>query len=98
MYQKIKVEISKSNLLSILGEDFDEFEKNIINHVYCASCNSSYNSTIKNYSIFLNDLDDVLLEGFCKKCNHPVNRYVETGEVAKYQTRISKVKKILKDQ
>ena len=97
MYQKIKIEISKSNLTSILGKDFDDFEKNIINHVYCVNCNSSYNSTIVNYSIFLNDLDDVLLEGFCKKCNHPVNRYVETGEVAKYQKKIAKVKKILLD-
>lgn len=97
MYKKIKIEISKSNLISILDEDFDAFEKNIINHVYCASCDSSYNSTIVNYSIFLNDLDDVLLEGFCEKCNHPVNRYVETGEVAKYQKKIAKVKKILLD-
>lgn len=95
MYKKIKIEISKSNLISIFGEDFDDFEKNIINHVYCANCNLSYNSTIVNYSIFLNDLDDVFLEGFCKKCDHPVNRYVETGEVAKYQKRIAKVKKIL---
>ena len=97
MYQKIKIEISKSNLTSILGKDFDDFEKNIINHVYCVNCNSSYNSTIVNYNIFLNDLDDVLLEGYCKKCNHSVNRYVETGEVAKYQKKIVKVKKILLD-
>src|SRR3990167_4759513 len=97
MKRKIRLEISKSNLISILGKDFDDFEKNIINHVYCTHCASSYNSTITNYSVFLNDLDDVILEGFCKKCNHPVNRYVETGEVAKYQKKISKVKKILLD-
>ena len=97
METKIKIEISKSNLASILGEDFDGFEKNIINHVYCVSCKSSYNSTIVNYRVFLNDLNDVILEGFCKKCNHPVNRYVETGEVAKYQKRISEIKKLLMD-
>jgi len=97
MATKSRIEISKSNLTSILGEDLDDFEKNIINHVYCGNCNSSYNSTIVNYSIFLNDLDDVILEGFCKKCNNPVNRCVETGEVAKYQKRISEIKKLLMD-
>ena len=93
MSAKIRLEISKSNLISIHDKDFDDFEKNIINHVYCINCASSYNSTITNHRVFLNDYDDVILEGFCKKCNHPVNRYVETGEVAKNRKRTRKLKR-----
>ena len=96
MSAKNKVEITESDLKIILGNDFSDFEKNIISNVYCGNCNSQYNSTITNYCIFLNDLNDIILEGFCKKCNHPVSRYVETGEVARYQGRIAKIKKLLK--
>ena len=96
MSTRSKIEITESNLRGILGDDFSDFEKNIINNVYCGNCNPPYDSTIINYRIFVNDLNDIILEGFCKKCKHPVARYVETGEVAKYQERIAKIKKILK--
>jgi predicted metal-binding protein len=96
MSAKNKVEITESDLKSILGNDFLDFEKKVISNVYCGNCDSPYSSTTINYHIFLNDLNDIILEGFCKKCGHPVSRYVEAGEVTKYQERIAKIKKLLK--
>ncbi|MBI5452221.1 hypothetical protein HY945_02075 [Candidatus Gottesmanbacteria bacterium] len=97
MKSATKIEISKKDLEFIYGEDFILFEQKIIPYCYCANCKTSYQSTIINYKIFLNDLNDIILEGFCKSCNHPIARYLETGEVEKYQKIIEKVKrKILK--
>jgi len=38
------------------------------------------------------DLNDIILRGFCAACGHPVNRYLETGEVESYLLRIKKVR------
>lgn len=97
MPNKNKIEITESNLRNIFKADFPDFEKNILENVYCANCSSSYGSVITDFRIFLNDLNDVILEGFCKNCDHPVARYVETGEVEKYLEPIKKIKKILEE-
>lgn len=89
-----KLEIDQEALKNIFIEDYEDFfMSKIINNCYCPSCNSKYDSTIINYRIFLNDLDDILLEGHCAKCNGQVNRYLETGEDEKYKKRIIKVRK-----
>lgn len=33
-----------------------------------------------DYDIYVNDLGDIILQGFCKNCRHPVGRYIESGE------------------
>ncbi len=48
--------------------------------------------TIVNYEIFINDLNDVELQGFCSVCGGRVGRYSETGEVKKYVPRVKKVR------
>ena len=92
MRDKIRLEITGEDLKFIYGDDYDIFNQKIIQNCYCANCKTSYQSTIVNYKIFLNDLNDIILEGFCKTCNQPISRYLETGEVEKYQRRIEKVK------
>jgi len=86
-----KFEISEARLKDIIGDDWVEFKRRIFNNVYCSDCDSNYNSTIVNYRIFINDLNDIILEGFCKKCTHRVARYVETGENQRYVQKISKI-------
>lgn len=93
MTNKKQIEITKEDLICIHGNDYQLFEEKIIPNCYCAKCNSHYQSTIVNYKIFLNDLNDVILRGFCGKCSNPINRYLETSEVEKYQERIEKVRK-----
>jgi len=90
-----KIEITEAKLKNILGGDWGEFRERIFNSVYCSNCDSNYDSTIINYRIFLNDLNDIILEGFCKKCMHRVARYCETGEVPGYMERITELKKAL---
>lgn len=89
-----QLKITESDLKEIYGEDYEKFFlRKVIPNSPCAKCNSPYNSTITRYEIFLNDLNDVILKGFCAECGSPVNRYLETGEVEKYQTKIEEIRK-----
>lgn len=95
MSNKKQVEITKQNLVAIYGKDYYLFEEKIIPNCYCHTCKMPYQSTIVNYEIFLNDLNDIILKGFCAKCGNPVNRYLETGEAPEYQKRIKSIRENL---
>ena len=96
-----EIEIQMEDVEIILGDDVVHLDK-IINHVYCAHCEVGYNSTIENYTIYLNKLDDVLFVGQCAKCKNYVARYVETGEnhskaeIARHIRTIKKEFKVIK--
>lgn len=47
---------------------------------FCAHCRKGATSTISHYTIFLNNLFDIELHGFCRSCAYKMNRYIETGE------------------
>lgn len=87
-----KIKITKEDLIAIHGEDYHLFEKRIIPNCFCAKCNTPYASTIINYEIFLNDLNDIVLEGFCAKCGSKINRYLETGGVERYHEAIDRIR------
>lgn len=87
---KKEIEISRKQLTDIIGEDWPSFQK-ILNNCYCASCRDSYSSVIVKYRIFINDLNDAIFRGECKKCGSSLNRYTEIGEVPKYMKRIRAV-------
>lgn len=93
MVKETVIEINEEDLNFIYAEGYELFKQKVIPNCRCVKCNSSYNSTIVNYKIFLNDINDIILKGFCKKCGNPVNRYVETGEVEEYQERIENVQR-----
>lgn len=95
MANKKQVKITKQNLVAIYGKDNRLFEEKIIPNCYCHKCKTPYQSTIVNYEIFLNDLNDIILEGYCAKCGNSMNRYLETGEVPEYQEGIKKVRENL---
>lgn len=62
MFSKKQQELTKEDLWYILDEDLNDFEKIIISRCYCGHCETDYLSTIINYKIFLNDLNDVISE------------------------------------
>lgn len=95
MSNKKQIKITKEDLAAIYGKDYRFFEEKIIPNCWCVKCNTSYTSTIINYDIFLNDMNDIILKGFCAKCGGRINRYLETCEVLEYQERIKKIKENL---
>jgi hypothetical protein len=49
-------------------------------HCFCRQCKNKYDSTIVKYSIRLNQLYDLELEGSCLECGTGIGRYIETGD------------------
>ncbi|CAN5465143.1 hypothetical protein BH11BAC3_BH11BAC3_24680 [soil metagenome] len=77
---KIKTSaISMDDVAFIFNNDLGDFNT-IITNCYCGNCENDYDSTIINYSISLNNIYDIVLDGFCATCNTPIKRYIETGE------------------
>lgn len=85
--------ITEDDLRYIFGDNYQDFKDKIIKNVWCGNCSKNYSATIVDYSIELNDLNDVELNGKCKKCGYNVGRYVETGENPDYVERIKRIKK-----
>lgn len=89
MKNKKEKEITKDQLMVILGEDWENYQQ-ILKSCCCSKCDKGYSSTIVDYKIFVNNLNDIILRGKCAKCGNPMNRYTETGENFEYVERIKK--------
>lgn len=81
MSKKFKIKITKEDARDILGKDVD-FLKVAEKSAFCFDCfeKTKKSVTIVNYEIYVNDLGDIILQGFCKNCGKPVGRYIESGE------------------
>ena len=91
---KKQIKITEDDLKIIYGDDYKFFKSKIIPNCFCHTCPpSKYDATIVDYDIFLNDLNDVVLKGFCAKCGGKIARCLETGEAPEYLPRIKKIKK-----
>jgi hypothetical protein len=96
VYRKKPIKIVEDDLKFIYGDDYIFFRQKILPNCFCSSCSKEGADsivTITNYEIFINDINDVLLEGFCLVCGGRVGRYSETGEVKKYVSRVLKIKR-----
>ena len=76
--QQPDIKIDVDDVQLIMGSDFYRFG-GLVSNVYCSTC-PEHETTIINYEIFLNDMNDIILQGKCKRCGEPVARYIETGE------------------
>ena len=73
-----EIEITMEDVRLIMGERVRHLPK-LINSSYCLKCGGPVTSVTVN-KIWLNHLGDIIFEGHCNTCTHPVNRYVEVGE------------------
>ena len=89
------LKITEEDLKFIHGKDYEFFQRKVLPNCFCYPCVKNGKRTVKimNYEIFINDLNDVELQGFCDDCGGPVGRYSETGEVEETAKRVKKVRK-----
>jgi hypothetical protein len=88
---KKEIKISEDELKIILGDDYPIFCDKILSSCFCVSCANE--TRIADYEIYLNEINDVILKGFCVACRNPVARYCETGESDECVAKIKKIKK-----
>lgn len=87
--------LSQSDIEYIAGKQWKFFKENILTNCCCHTCRENDRSilrTIVDYTIHLNDLNDIMLSGMCKTCGNKIGRYLEIGESIEKLERIKKVR------
>jgi hypothetical protein len=87
-----EIEITLEDVRVIMADDYIYFDE-FIQNCFCFSCKGE-ETTITNYKIYLNKLNDLSLVGSCIKCAGPVGRYIETGENIKNDATLKHIKKL----
>jgi hypothetical protein len=71
-----EIKIDMDDVDMIMGDNYGQIDK-FLTSSFCRGCRSQ--TTIVRYTPFLDDVNDVILEGECIKCGSPIARYIETG-------------------
>ena len=100
MSKRLKtISITIDDVAFIFNNDLAGFDY-LTAHCFCSQCKNKYNSTIVNYSVILNELLDIELQGICADCGNAMGRYIETGDsadTAKTAEAIWRTSKALKE-
>jgi hypothetical protein len=93
------IPITSDDVSFIFNNDLTDFYF-ATHHCYCRRCKNNYDSTITDYTIKLNQLYDIELDGKCLDCQQTIRRYIETGDTevtAKNAEAVWKTNKALKE-
>ncbi|NQV02954.1 MAG: hypothetical protein HQ542_09930 [Bacteroidia bacterium] len=81
MSKRPSITISETDVQAMLADHYVSFREIVETNVYCYSCYSKGNLVgIRDYSIRLDDLNNIHLKGFCTRCGGQVARYIEYDE------------------
>jgi heterodisulfide reductase subunit C len=80
--KKLKeIKLSRIQLDVLLNrQEKDDFGYLLKHGVYCTRCNEICTNGVLNYTVWLNWLNDIVLEGECAVCGQKVTRVIEFGE------------------
>ena len=87
-----EVEIGPLQLRSMFGHSCAEDIEIAINSIFC-DCGVEHKQLI-NYKSYINDLNDVILKGWCSSCKTIAARYIETGERKGVERIAGKIRKL----
>lgn len=73
-----EIEIGPLQLHLMLGPSYKKAIELTVNNIFC-DCGAK-NKRLVNYKSYINDLNDVILKGWCSSCKSIAARYIETGE------------------
>lgn len=73
-----EVEIGPLQLQLMFGQSWKDDINIAVNSMFC-DCGAQ-NRKLINYKSYLNNLNDVVLKGWCSSCKTNAARYIETGE------------------
>lgn len=73
-----EIEIGPLQLQLMFGQSCKDNIDIAVNSIFC-DCGAQ-NRKLINYKSYLNDLNDVILKGWCSSCKTVASRYIETGE------------------
>jgi hypothetical protein len=76
----------------------DEEEKAAYDYIiqggtYCVHCKEMCEKGVDVRDNILNEMNDILIKGICKKCNGRVSRFIEYGEFEEFRVKALKFRK-----
>lgn len=89
--RKNEIRISMADVDLILGSAYGPLVK-FLESTFCPHCEDR--TTITDFVSYLDDTNDVILEGKCIHCGNVVARYIETGESAKSSGMAKHIRRI----
>jgi len=88
-----ELELQQMEFKQIMGNSWGNLDL-LIGNIFC-TCDSKEKKLV-NYRIFLNDLDDLILKGYCSGCGSIAARYIETGEKEESRVTAKRIRKMNK--
>ena len=93
------IELSESDVKTILQDVYRDFRQIVDGNVFCAHCSGEHLSVgIKDYTITLNADNDIHLKSKCTRCGGDVGRYIEYGEVPAIYQRAEEFRKSIRSR
>jgi hypothetical protein len=92
MRKEVEIPISENDLRFIVEDEFDQIVDLARNNSFCSRCHGKNKVEMVDYTLTLNDLNDVIFQGKCKSCKGKIARYVEIGGQMKFRMRTDIIK------
>jgi len=81
MKRPTEIKINRFQLNVLLSDEQKEGFDYVVNeNVYCGNCGGACKQGVEIKDIYLDSLNDIRIEGTCKKCKGKVARILEFGE------------------
>ena len=87
-----EVEIGPLQLQLMFGPSWER-DIQLATHSFYCDCGAG-NKELANYKSYINDLNDVILKGWCSACRSIAARYIETGERKGIEKIADKIRKL----
>ena len=89
-----EIQINQFQLNALLNqEEKSIYELIVREHVFCNGCEGAADEGVTVKEIYLNDLNDVVIQGTCNECGGKVARIIEYGENKEFYERAMKFRK-----
>ena len=75
----LEIEIELEDVRLILGDRFQKVFAESLQQAHCPSCQKVNNAILDIKKIWLNNVGDIIVDGWCKDCSLPIERYVDSG-------------------
>lgn len=91
-----EIHLNQFQLNILLDEEEKEAYRYIVQEgTYCVHCKDVCTEGVEVRENILNDMNDILIKGVCKKCEGYVSRFIEYGEFGDFVERANSFRKAI---
>jgi hypothetical protein len=92
-----ELKINQFQLAVLLDEEERHFYNVVIdNYVYCAQCRGLAKEGVDVEAVYLTNLNDIRIEGKCRKCRGEVGRLFEFGAKKEFYEKACRLRESIK--